>query len=194
MKSKHSLKAAKKPKTIKELFGSTLPVETRSTIEQRLDETPVLLTDMVRLYHETYNGLKELADEYYMAGWNCFTFERVGVELIPQMINYQIENHSPYGAYDSKMINLIVGSYMPKLLPQERNKVWFIAHTVLWDELGLSRNKLQRIAYRIEGNLLFHYKIDTEESYIEEEIFAQLGDVPTSYFKRGEFHRQNFRC
>lgn len=194
MISKHSLKAAHKPKSIKELFGSTLPVETRSAIEQRLDETPVLLTDLVRLYHDTYLGLKELADEYYMTGWNCFTFERVGVELIPQMINYQIENHSPYGAYDSKMINLIVGSYMPKLLPQERSKVWFIAHTVLWDELGLSRNKLQRIAYRIEGDLLFHYKIDTEESHIEEEIFAQLGDVPTSHPKRGEFHRQNFRC
>lgn len=105
-----------------------------------------------------------------MPNWCDFKFERVGVELIPTMIDYQIVHHSPFGAYNSNDIRLIVGSFLPKLRRMDWERVWFTAHSVLWDELGLRRENFQRLAYRIENGLLFHYKLKAEVPNVDEAL------------------------
>lgn len=107
-----------------------------------------------------------------MPNWCDFKFERVGVELIPTMVEYQINNHSPYGAYDANDIRLIVNSYLPKLRRMDCERVWFATKKVWWKELGLRREKPQRFAYRIENGLLFHYKLDVQGFVDEESLFV----------------------
>lgn len=163
----------KNPQTIKELFDTKLSkVDRRTNLERRLEESTVLITELASLYRDTYHRIRAMADDHYMPNWCDFKFERVGVELIPTMIEYQIERQSPYGAYDAADIRLIVGSYLPKLRRMDCERVWFTAHSVLWEELGLNRDHLQRIAFRIENGMLFHYKLDVEATVIENTLFT----------------------
>ena len=123
-----------------------------------------------------------MVDDEYIPKWDCFAFERVHRDLIPEIVNFQIQNQSPYGVYDSKLIDLIVGCYLPKLSSAGRSKVWFSSHEQVWGELLLSRENLQRVAYHIDGDYLRHYMIKFEESYIEDEVHIDVGALPPLLF------------
>ena len=153
---------APRTSSILDVFNKPKPSKLSALVKKQ-EQCGSTVVTYTHLYNEAYLALRKFADSTYIRHWDSFDFERAAPELIPTVVNYLIEEHSPYGAYSKEVIELFVLCYMPKLIKLDCIRVWMSIQDNVWSQLGLDTYTPRRLAYRYDGMLIYYHLIDLKE-------------------------------
>lgn len=114
------------------------------------------------MYSSLYREIRVWSDEY-TDDWDEFKFSNIAPDLVPMLVEYIIDNHSPSCAYDTLNLSALIKCYLPNLraIYVEDLLGRCIGHVL--DSLNVCRDIRHYLYTNREGDIL-RYFIVMEQS------------------------------